>query len=96
MKKQKQIKIRVELNGTDSNPWHIFGLTQNPIPQLGKYEYDRACLQMQKLGGPPIPHDRVEEYIRKVLKGFDEEFVKLCVDQFKPGEIVRFEVFFPE
>jgi hypothetical protein len=90
------MKFKVALNGTDTNPWLKFGLTQNPFPQLGKYEYDRACLQMQKLGGPSIPHEWAEQYIREILKGFSEEFVDLCVRQFKPGEYVEFDVYFPE
>ena len=85
--------ILVVLNGTDENPWHRMGLTQNPIPQLGKKEYDRACLHLQALGGEPIPD---VDYIRNHLKGWNEEFVELCCTNFRKGEIVRFEVFWPE
>lgn len=33
--------LKISLNGTDSNPWHKLGLTQNPFPQLARYETDR-------------------------------------------------------
>lgn len=87
------IKIRVELNGTSENPWHKMGLTQNPIPQLAKYELDRACLIVQKLGGDPIPNT---DYIRETLKGFSPEFTELCCAKFVPGETVKFEVYWED
>ncbi len=86
-------KVRVALNGTKENPWHVFGLTQNPFPQLGKAEYDRACLIVQSLGGDPIPNT---DYIRERLKGFSEEFVDGCCARFRPGEMVVFEIFWKQ
>ena len=90
------MKLKVALNGTSANPYHVHGLTQNPFPQVARYERTGHCLRLQKLGGDPIPHDRAEQYIRETLVGWDEEFIKLCVSQFKPGELVKFEVVFNE
>ncbi len=88
-------KLTVALNGTDVNPFAIHGLTQNPFPQIAKAELMGAMNSLNKLGGPPIPHDTYEAYIRDVLKGWSEEFVAGCVARFKPGEMVKFEVTFP-
>jgi hypothetical protein len=87
------MKIHVDLNGTVTNPFHKWGLTQNPFLHSPKMEYDGACRQLASLGGDPIPHNAAEGYIRKCLTGFSPEFVDLCVAQFRPGEMVRFEVF---
>lgn len=92
---KKVLTLRVALNGTDTNPYHRMGLTQNPFPQLARAEWDLHCLNLQKLGGDPIPHDRAEEYIRQTLLGFSTELVDLCVAKFRPGEYVKFEVKFP-
>lgn len=86
------MKLKIVLNGTDVNPWHRLGLTQNPFPQLGRCEYDAACLVVQSLGGDPIPDT---DYIRNKLRSFDKEFVDLLCSQFRKGEIVRFTVEFP-
>lgn len=86
-------KMTVRLNGTDENPWLRMGLTQNPIPQLGKYEYDRWCLHLQKLGADPIPDT---DYIRNHLRGYTDELVDLCCRQFKKGEMVEFDVYWPK
>jgi hypothetical protein len=85
------MRLKVCLNGTTENPYHRFGLSQNPFPQIAKYEYTKACLQLQKLGGDPIPNER---YIRDTLAGFSNEFIELCCKQFMPGEYVTFEVEF--
>lgn len=85
------MKLQVALNGTDSNPFHKFGLSQNPFPQIAEYELTSRCLNLQKLGGDPIPDT---DYIRKVLDGWSEEFIELCCKMFKKGEYVRFEVEF--
>lgn len=78
------MKLTVKLNGTDSNPFAQWGMTQNPFPQIADYKYAAACLQLQKLGGDPIPNT---DYIREVLEGFDPSFVDLCCAKFKLGEI---------
>lgn len=87
------MELNVVLNGTETNPWHELGLTQNPIPQLAKAEYNSYCLTLQKLGGDPIPDT---DYIRKVLSGWSEEFIDLCCSRFQKGKTVRFIVEFNE
>lgn len=87
------MNLRVQLNGTAVNPYHKWGLTQNPFPQLGTAETNAACLRLQSLGGDPIPN---EQHIRDTLRGFSDEFVELCVQNFKPGEYVSFIATWPE
>lgn len=87
------MKILVELNGTDKNPYHKLGLTQNPLPQIPRAEYTPQILKLQKLGGDPIPDT---DYIRQVLAGWSEEFIELCCKQFKKGEMVKFYAVFNE
>lgn len=87
------MRIVVVLNGTDENPFHRWGLRQNPFPQLGIAEYDKACLVVQSLGGDPIPNT---DYIRERLEGFDPEFIELCCREFRKGETVRFSVYWDE
>lgn len=86
-------KLRVCLNGTTTNPFHKFGLSQNPFPQTGRYEADRFSLVLQKLGGDPIPNTA---YIREVLQGFSDEFVDLCCARFVPGKYVEFDLSWEE
>lgn len=93
MEKQRTITLRVVLNGTNENPWHKFGLKQNPFPQLASAEYAQQALHLQKLGADPIPN---VEYIREHLKGWHPDFVDLCCKMYKPGELVRFQVEFPQ
>ena len=91
------MKVKVALNGTDSNPYEVLGLTQNPIPQTGKYEWDAACLRLQKLGGPPIPKENPEKYIRETLAGFcSEELISLCLSKYLPGLYTTFTITFPD
>ena len=85
------MKLLVELNGTDENPYHGLGLTQNPFPQIAEYRYTADVLHLQKLGGDPIPD---MAYIRKHLEGWKPEFVDLCCEKFKKGELVKFTVEF--
>ena len=84
-------KLNVVLNGTDTNPWHKLGLPQNPFPQIAEYAFTVGCLQIQKLGGNPIPN---EEYIRETLKGFSKEFIDLCCANYEKGKMVIFNVEF--
>ena len=44
------MKLKVRLNGTDTNPFHRLGVTQNPFPQIASYEHGEHCLHLQKLG----------------------------------------------
>lgn len=85
--------MTVELNGTSENPYHRLGLTQNPFPQVGKHEWNLMVLQVQKLGGDPIPD---VQYIRDTLKGFTPEFIELCCNNFRKGQMVTFTMEFPE
>lgn len=93
LKKEKTMKLTIILNGTNENPFHKMGLKQNPFPQLGMQEYDAMCLHLQKLGADPIPDT---SYIKNHLKGWSKEFVELCCEKFKKGEMIEFEVTFEE
>lgn len=75
--------VSIMLNGTDSNPYKKYGLQQNPFA---------THPALAKLAAEPIPHNRYEQYIRDVLEGFSEEFVNLCVRNFKRGHLVKFIV----
>jgi hypothetical protein len=83
--------LRVELNGTDTNPYYRLGLCQNPFPQIADAKYAAQCLHLQALGGDPIPD---VEYIRKHLKGWKDEFVEICCQRFEKGKLVKFDVEF--
>lgn len=85
------IALRVSLNGRDTNPFHKWGLTQNPFSQIGKTELDGHALHLAALGGDPIPNT---DYIREHLKGWDPEFVDLCCQAFQKGEYVQFSIRF--
>ncbi len=87
------MKFEVVLNGTDKNPFHRFGLSQNPFPQVAKYEVAPHLLHLQKLGGDPIPD---EDYIRRHLEGWSPEFIEGCCQRFRKGELVKFIVTFPD
>lgn len=87
------LELRVTINGTDENPWSKMGLRQNPFPQLGIAEYDRAEAMVASLDGDPV---KSEQDIRDRLKGFTEEFVQCCIDRYQPGERVQFTVTFPD
>jgi hypothetical protein len=88
-----QIRFTVKLNGTETNPYHQFGLGLNPFPQLGRYEYAAQLLHLAKLGADPIPDPN---YIRRHLRGWSEEFVEVCCSRFEKGKMVEFEVYFEE
>lgn len=85
--------LKVNINGTDKNPYHVFGLACNPFPQIGKPEYSYAMQQINKLGAGPIPDT---EYIENVLKGFHPSFIKIVCDHFVPGKLVILEVEIPD
>jgi hypothetical protein len=87
------MRFKVELNGTNENPYHRFGLSQNPFPQIAKHEFAQHMLQIQKLGGDPIPNT---QYIRDTLKGFTNEFINGCCEHFIPGQYVTFEMEYPD
>lgn len=86
------MEIEVVLNGTNENPFHRFGLKQNPFPHIAVAEYSPHILHLQALGGDPIPD---VEYIRNHLKGWSQEFVDLCCNRFVKGQMVKFKAVFP-
>jgi hypothetical protein len=87
------VTMKIRINGTNENPWHRMGMKQNPFPQLGKAEYDRAEMMINSLDGDPI---KGPEDIRERLKGFDPEFIEGCIKRYRPGERVEFTITFPE
>ena len=91
MSQPNEVRFTVRLNGTCENPYHQWGCRQNPFPQIARHEYSRHILHLQALGGDPIPD---VDYIRKYLAGWSQEFIDLCCQRFRPGEMVEFEVYF--
>lgn len=89
---QEKVTLRVALNGTNENPYHKLGLTQNPFPQIATFEANGACFHLAKLGADPIPNAHA---IREHLRGWGTEFVDLCCERFKKGVYVVFYVEFP-
>lgn len=69
----------------------LYGLRQNPFPQLGRAEWDETAIN--SLDGEPI---RDIQDIAERLQGFSQEFIELCQRNFLPGERVSFQVVFPE
>jgi len=93
MKKQL-MKRKVSINGTDVNPYHKLGLTQNPFPELGKYEWQAGELALNSLGGDPIKS--ADEIRVRLGDAVSKELVDLCVAQYKPGEMVDFIIYWKE
>ena len=87
-----RIELNVTINGTDMNPWHRFGLRQNPFPQIGKAEYAAGERKLASLDGDPV---RTADDIRERLAGFDPEFVEGVIQRWQPGRRVRFKIVFP-
>lgn len=76
--------LRVELNGTNENRYlRLYGLTQNPFPQIAKAELMGAMKQLNSLAGEPI---KTKEEIADRLPNWSKEFVELCQSNFKVGE----------
>lgn len=90
---QKLIRLTVKLNGTKINPFARWGLRCNPFPQIGKYELMPMQRRLNELGGEPI---KDEADLRKRLEGFEPSFIEGCVARFKPGEMVQFDITFPD
>jgi hypothetical protein len=87
-----RIELNVTINGTGMNPWHCFGLRQNPFPQTGKAEYAAGERQLASLDGDPV---RTADDIRERLTGFNPEFVEGVIRRWQPGRRVRFKIAFP-
>lgn len=85
------MRLTVNLNGTDTNPWHQYGLMQNPFPQIADARYEKQIRHLAKLGADPIPDTN---YIRKHLEGWSKEFVDGCCERFRKGEMVTFNIQF--
>jgi len=85
--------MTITLNGTTENPWEHYGLTHNPFPQLESHKYLAGEGQIALLDSKPLtgPDD-----IRERLEGFSEEFIELCMSNFKPGYRIKFTIKFPE
>jgi len=91
----EQITLRVTINGTDVNPYHKLGLKQNPLPQLGKAEYDYICQKLNLLEATPM---KSKEELRAWLKKegcHDGQFVDLCLQHYERGKRTRFYISFP-
>ena len=87
-----RIELNVTINSTDINPWHRFGLRQNPFPQIGKAEYAAGERKLASLDGDPV---RTADDIRERLAGFDPAFVEGVIQRWQPGRRVRFKIVFP-
>ena len=92
MSSMDRIELNVTINGTDMNPWHRFGLRQNPFPQIGKAEYAAGERKLASLDGNPV---RTADDIRERLAGFDPAFVEGVIQRWQPGRRVRFKIVFP-
>jgi hypothetical protein len=88
-----RIELYVTINGTGMNPWHRFGLRQNPFPQTGKAEYAAGERKLASLDGDPV---RTADDIRERLAGFAPEFVEGVIRRWQPGRRVRFKIVFPD
>jgi hypothetical protein len=88
------MKVTITLNGTAENPYFKMGVKDNPFPPIvsADPQYDSANRIIRRLRSEPI---KDVDDLRKKLKGCDPEFVRLCVNQFKPGKRVRFDIEFP-
>ncbi len=86
--------ITVNLNGTDENPFHKLGLSQNPFPQVATHGMTSHVVHLQALGADPIPDT---DYIRKHLDGrCSQELIDLCCKNFVKGKMVTFDITFPD
>jgi hypothetical protein len=92
MSSMDRIELNVTVNGTGINPWHRFGLRQNPFPQAGKAEYAAGERKLASLDGDPV---RTADDIRERLAGFAPEFVEGVIQRWQPGRRVRFKIVFP-
>jgi hypothetical protein len=87
------MRLTVTINGTSENPWAPYNLRQNPFPQVPRHELASAMQQLSSLDGDPITG---ASQIAERLEGWSQEFIRLCQEQYMPGQRVRFEVEVPE
>lgn len=85
------VTLMVTINGS-INPWQQYGLRYNPFPQTAISEFHAAEIRLNSLDGDPVTSP---EDIRRRLDGFSDEFMGLCIAQWRPGRRVRFAVTFP-
>ena len=89
----KMVRFTVTLNGTDKNPFEIYGVKQNPFPQVARYEYTALNQLLANLAAEPI---RDTDHLRERMKGADPKFIDGCCERFRKGEVVKFDIQFPE
>jgi hypothetical protein len=87
-----KIRAMVYLNGTNENPYHRFGLLRNPFPYIAKSEFGGFNKILADLAANPI---KDADDLRARMKGCSQEFIDGCVERFRPGELVKFEIEFP-
>lgn len=86
------MRVEVTINGGPDNPWHVYGLTANPFPKIGRAEFGTANRMLRELDSDPITS---QDQIRIILKGCDQEFIDRCVERYRPGERVSFIISWP-
>jgi hypothetical protein len=86
------VKIRVRLNGTDSNPYHKMGLTRNPFPVIPKAEFSAANDLLARLDAEPIESST---HLLELLRETTSEFQEVCLKYFQLGKHVSFLVEVP-
>jgi hypothetical protein len=88
----EQVEVTFTINGTRTNPFAYWGLSQNPFPSSGIHEFAAAEARLASLGGEPVLS---EDDIRDRLRGFDPAFVERCIRAWVPGQIVHITMRFP-
>jgi len=82
----------VRINGTDRSMFpDNWGITRNPFPQIGQARFDHAEQALSKLQEP----GQTLATIKETLKDFDQEFVKMVAEAYRPGHVVRLDVSIP-
>ena len=88
------MKVRVRLNGTDTNPYERLGLQANPFPAIPKAEYGYANSVLREMDAQPFPTwEAMEAFLRRHQT--TEEFIAVCKKEYRPGERVEFVVEWP-
>jgi hypothetical protein len=90
------MKVTITLNGTTVNPYQIYGLPHNPFPAIPIYGptwVANANRIINSLESEPIK-DQADLLQR--LEGCSSEFIEICTQRYKPGELVSFDITFRE
>jgi hypothetical protein len=85
--------LSISINGTTDNPWHCYGLSRNPFPQLPHREWEEGQAALASLDEPISSADEIVERLKGKVSA---ELVGLCISQYKPGQHVTFNVTFEE